>query len=257
MKRTISLLQYMLIVVAVLFLAIVVFDLHNFPCIFREIDGPVFNNFGVFYGGVFGSLFASIAVFYTYKTFVAQRGQVDILTKTLEVQNDQFDVLKKDSDFNILNHLYDNLLGEINSIEYRKRVQGDTGPGVLFKGIDALYNFEAHYDNPNSVLNHLQSILIGFDDLIIMADTKVEYNHENFKDIMLTRIYFLYYEKIIWPVNQKLYEQRVDLINAEHPGAKGLFDKFEELTKKAYTFLIDKGYVEKTNDPGIGEILNS
>lgn len=226
--------------IGTLILTFIVFNLDFFCCGCHKTDTSVFNDFGTFYGGIIGTIIAFFALYFIFRTY--------------DIQERQFEIVKKDADFNIVNTLYDNLIQEINSLQFRKRKDAND-TGQVFSGIDALYNFDSsHWNNPNAVLNHLQSIFIAFEHILLLADKKIKYKYDAQKEITLTRIYFLYYEKIIWPVYQHLYKQeRDDLIKRGHPGTKELFEKYENLTKRTYKFLLDKKYVGKPTET---EILN-
>jgi len=76
------------------------------------------------------------------------------------------------------------------------------------------------------------------------------------KDIILTKIHFLYFSKIIWPVYQEIYNNRKDeLMAAKHAGTELLFQKYEQLTRQSYNYLIDKNYVSPPN-PSDKKIIN-
>lgn len=216
--------------IGTLILTLFIFNLDFFGCGCHKTDTSVFNDFGTFYGGILGTIVACFGLYFIFRTY--------------DIQEKQFEIVKKDADFNIVNTLYDNLIQEIDSIQFRKRKDEDD-VGQVFHGIDALYNFDSsHWNNPNAVLNHLQSVFIAFEHILLLADKKIRYKYDDQKDITLTRIYFLYYEKIIWPVYQHLYrEVKEELLKRGHPGTNELFAKYEDLTKKTYKFLLEKKYV--------------
>jgi hypothetical protein len=208
------------------------------------ISHDTLGQFGDFYGGVLGTIITIVGLIYIYRTY--------------KVQNIQLDVAKKDADLSIINKLYSELLQDINSIQYRRK-KADGSGDILFEGIDALYNFDqTHVNNPNSVLNHLNSILVSFEQIIMMAN-KVKYKYTDMKDITLTKIYFLYFSKIIWPVYQEIYKHRkAELISAKHAGAEFLFEKYEQLTRESYRYLITKKHVYPPNpsDKEMIDLLN-
>src|ERR1035437_3847861 len=163
--------------IGTLILALVIFNIGTFTSTCNKINTSVFSDFGTFYGGILGTIVACFGLYFIFRTF--------------DVQEKQFDIVKKDADFNIVNRLYDNLVQEINSIQFRKK-ENQIDVGQVFNGIDALYNFDgSHWNNPNSVLNHLQSIFIAFEHILLLADKKIRYKYDDQKDIILTRIYFL------------------------------------------------------------------
>ena len=234
------------LIIGVIVSLILITLIFNIGCItkgrftFRHDD---LSYFGTFYGGVLGTIIAVFGIFYIIRTY--------------RIQQQQFDVVKKDVDFNIINSLYDKLLNEINAVQYRKKNSENNNGFIIFTGIDAFYNFDKdHWNNPNSVLNHLQSILIGFEHIILMAKSKVKYKYQALKDITLTRIYFLYFEKIIWPVYDKIYRaERFELIKRKHPGINELINKNEALTKETYDFLVTNNYVTKPTEEDILKLL--
>lgn len=223
-------------------LTLLIFNINYFSCRIGTTKTSVLSDFGTFYGGIVGTIVASFALYFIFKTY--------------DIQEKQFDIVKKDADFNIINKLYDNLILEINSIQFRKK-KDENDEGQVFTGIDALFNFDkSQLRTPNSVLNHLQSILIAFEHLLLLADKKIRYKYDDQKDITLTRIYFLYYEKVIWPVYQNLYRNiKEDLIKQGHPGTQEMFLKYEELTKKTYKFLLQKKYVGRPSEPEILKLI--
>lgn len=223
-------------------LTLAIFNINYAFCPIKLTQTSVFSNFGTFYGGVVGTIVASFALYFIFKTY--------------DIQEKQFDIVKKDADFNIINKLYDNLILEINSIQFRKK-KDENDVGEVFTGIDALFNFDkSQLQTPNSVLNHLQSILIAFEHILLLAEKKIRYKYDDQKNITLTRIYFLYYEKIIWPVYQNLYRDiKEDLIKQGHPGTQELFLKYEDLTRRAYKFLLDKKYVGKPTESEILKLV--
>lgn len=235
---------YYIIAITTLTLIITLFIFNfKYPCGCEVISSAVLGQFGDFYGGVLGTLVTFIGIYFIYSTF--------------KLQGAQLDIAKKDADLEIMNKLYSELLLDINSIEYRDRNHLDISkPDIVFHGIDALYNFGDNYErNPNSVLNHLNSILISFDHLFTMAK-QVRYKHQDMKKIIFTKIYFLYYSKIIWPVFHQIYQKHKEkLLETKQPNAKAIFDNYERLTKETYTYLLNGGYVEKPVEEKILAII--
>jgi len=233
----------LLIALVTLILVTAIFNIDTITCNKIKICSSNFSDFGTFYGGILGTMIAFFGIYFIYRTFY--------------IQEIQLDIFKKDSDLNIINQLYDNILQEINSIQFRRRTDTDK-EGQVFNGIDALFNFEQHYGNPNSVLNHLQSVLTAFEHIISLVDN-IKFKYDDQKDITLTRIYFLYYEKIAWPAMEKIYKiERSILIEKKHPGIEDLYSKYEELCKKTYKYLYkEKSFIGKTNDSDMIRIIES
>src|ERR1035437_8288153 len=121
--------------IGTLILALVIFNIGTFTSTCNKINTSVFSDFGTFYGGILGTIVAFFGLYFIFRTF--------------DIQEKQFDIVKKDAYFNIVNRLYDKLIQEINSIQFRKRKDAND-EGQVFNGIDALFNFES--SNPNAVL---------------------------------------------------------------------------------------------------------
>lgn len=205
--------------------------------------------FGDFYGGVvatIASICAGVYLYFTYKNS------------------------KKDSDFQIINRLFDNIVHDINSLQFRvqydKKKEGDADDKEFtelnadkqkfYTGIDAIYNFNAfQHTNPNSVMDHLSSILNSFENLIYMADKKVLYKHGDMKEITLKRIYYLFYSQILWPVwsleephkNRPHREPGIltAFKNGMHDDSKYTVRKYAALSIKTIKFLSDRNLIEK------------
>ena len=234
------------LIIAILISIILITAIFNIGCItkgyiiFRHDD---LANFGTFYGGILGTIIAIFGIYYIIKTY--------------HIQQRQFETVQTDADFNIINNLFDKLSNEINSVQYRRKNSSKPGDYTVFNGIDAFYNFDKnHWNNPNAVLNHLQSILIDFEHIIYLTKNKIKFKNSNLKDLTLTRIYFLYFKKIIWPVYDKIYRYEKDeLIKRKHSGINELIKKYEDLIKESYNFLLDKNYVSKPSESDILKLL--
>jgi uncharacterized membrane protein len=211
--------------------------------------------FGDFYGGILGTLITFISIYFIYRAYSVQQ-------EAYNVQQQELELAKKSADLEILNRLYSELVEGINNIEYRrvKTNPNETSPeeSEIFRGVDALYNFdETFMNNRNSVLNSLNGILVSFDQTISMIN-KVKYKYADMKEIMLTKVYFLYYSKILWPVYSHILDKHRDaLLAMKQPNAQTLFSNYERLTRETYKFLISKGYVERPSEPKILAIINS
>lgn len=186
---------------AVLISIVVALVIFNFDLIFHrcfKIDKQSFGLFGDFYGGLLATIASIFALIYIMLTFINS---------------------KKESDFEMINRLYDNIVDDIDSIQYRriykhrKRKDSDNDEFLpkeeceLYTGIDALYNFDHHFkENPNSVLNHLNLILNSFEQIVLMAK-RIRYKWGDMKWITIDRIYLLYYSKILWPVYERIIKE--------------------------------------------------
>jgi len=159
----------LILIIITIGISILVFDKDK--CGYTQMLGQ----FGDFYGGVIATIATIAAGVFLYKTYTNS---------------------KKDSDYEILNSLFNHIIQNINNIQYRRRKDIDGNLLVkeeLYNGLDAIYNFDnSHSKNPNSVLNQINSILDSFENLIFMANN-VLYKYTAMKEITLKRIYFLYY----------------------------------------------------------------
>lgn len=100
----------------------------------------IFSNFGNFFGGVIGSLVALIALVFAYQSYSKQ------LKQTFESNS-----------IDNINKMLNELTADIDRIEYKK-----------IRGVEALYKFDQdHWDEPNSVMNHLILIFSSFETLIL------------------------------------------------------------------------------------------
>jgi hypothetical protein len=235
-----SIIVIVIIIIGTLLLSLFLFNLKECYTAVNIIAPETLGQFGDFYGGILGTIVTFFGLYFIYHTY--------------QLQNKQLDIAKKDSDLEIMNKLYSDVLQEINSIQYRRKKTAHSEE-ILFSGIDALYNFDAnHWNNPNSVLNHLSSIIVSFDQLIFMAN---KYEYDPMKSIMLTKVYFLYFSKIVWPVYQELYRNRKqELLDRGHPG-ESLFKNYERLTRDAYAYLVKGGHIgwPSETDKLMNEIL--
>lgn len=239
MKKSTTIALLFIIIVAVLALWLT-FSLFKFDGENRNAD---LGQFGDFYGGVLGTIITVAGLFFIYKTYSSQ--------------SEQLIIAKYDADFEIINKLYNDLLADIDSIQYRKaknEINQSLMHSELYQGIDALYNFDAaHWNNPNSVINHLNSIALSFEQLLEMVK-RVKYKYQDMKDIMLSKTYFLFYSKIIWPA-YSIYENR-DKYELEHnPDATLFFNAYEKLSKESIIYLVDKKRISEPTNSKIIKLM--
>lgn len=229
-------------------LAVLFFNIKNCCGTANIFPTATLGQFGDFYSGCIGTIITFFGLYFIYRTYI--------------LQNNQLDIAKKNSDLEIVNKLYSELLQEINSIQFRRKVKDTNGgfvdaKGELFLGIDALYNFDKnHWHSPNSVLNHLNSIMVSFDQLIFMTENRFMYKHKETKNILLTKIYFLFYSKITWPVYQEIYQNGKEELLRAHPDSPPLFKLYERLTKKSYDYLLKGEHIGISTDPQMMDLLN-
>lgn len=149
---------------------------------------------------------------------------------------------KAQAQFEAYNKLYEDLLNDINSIQYRKKYKKKpSGPGdsELFQGVDALFNYEGDESaTPSSVLNHLNLILISFKHITDFLDQPD--NAISHKKQLLDKVYLLYLAKIFWPCDNISTHYRNRIIKANWGYYKTLFYHFDLMTNRAYRYLIGK-----------------
>lgn len=233
-----------LIVSITLIATLVLFNLH-YSCGCSRFKSDFLGQFGDFYGGILGTLVTFASVYFIFQAYRTQQKELEISKKSVDLET--------------LNRLYSELVAQIDTLEYRRikyEMGRPTSETEMFKGSDALYNFDDYYMvNPNTVLNSLNGILVSFRHTILMIG-KVRYKYSFMKEVMLTKVYFLYYSKIIWPVYSYIYDKHKDvLLNDKQPNAKHIFENYESLTKEAYKYLISKGHVDAPSEPKIRTII--
>jgi hypothetical protein len=210
------------------------------------ISASTLGQFGGFYGGVIATVASIFAGVYLYQTYTNA---------------------KKDSDFKIINKLFDNIVHDINSLQFRIQYDKDwkefpQAEQKVYTGIDAIYNYNSfHHTNPNSVMNHLNSILNSFENIIHMANARVLYKYDDMKEITLKRIYYLYYSHILWSVweleypNEKRPNCEKEMLSRFskqnlHDDSKFIVDKYAKLSIETIKFLSDdnRKLIEKKPD---------
>lgn len=222
--------------------------LFNLQIIFPDSDfrHSTLGEFGEFYGGVLGTILALAGLYFIYQTYSQQAEQLKIA--------------KYDADFEIINKLYNDLLEEINSIQYRKTRNQDGHEIIqaeLYQGIDALYNFDSsHWKNPNSVINQLNSIIISFDQLLMMTN-KVKFKYDDLKEIMLTKTYFLFNSKILWPA-VAIYSSREEFgLTNDNADSTIFFKGYKRLTIATIDYLTKKKLMNLPTNQQIASILQN
>lgn len=211
------------------------------------ISPTTLGQFGEFYGGIIATIASIVAGVYLYQTYKNA---------------------KKDSDFQIINKLFDNIVHDINSLQFHIQYDKDwtelpMDNQKLYTGIDAIYNFNSyHHTNPNSVMNHLNSILNSFENILYMANKRVLYKYgDKQKEIILKRIYYLYYSHILWSVwelefpNEKRPNCEKEMLSRFskenlHDDSKFIVDKYAKLSIETINFLSDdkRKLIEKKPD---------
>lgn len=199
-------------------------------------NGSDWGNFGSYVGGLLNGLLAPLTIYFVYQTF---------------------DGTKKQADLEIITRLYSDVVNEINNLQYRRLDTAADVQVVLFTGLDAIYRFDdKHHHSPNSVLNHVNSIIISFEHLLRMV-SKVRYKYNDQKIIMLTKVYFLYYTKVSWPVGHSIYSQRKHLQLDSNPDYQVMIKNYIRLTKETQEFLFKNKQIGKPHTSWMVEVLNN
>lgn len=206
-KDTDILIYSIILILIILVLSILIFNIEPFTCGCIKIGKEIFGQFGEFFGGVFATIASILALVYIVLTF----------------RNS-----KRDSDFELINEIFEKLQTDINSIQYRKTktkkenddetvIELKPNEQISYTGIDALYNFDKDYKvNPNSVLNHLNLILNSFDQLILLANKRIKFKHNDIKWLTIDRVYLLFYSKILWPVYEQIIDKHYSVLISEN-----------------------------------------
>lgn len=188
-------------------------------------------DFAGFYGGVFGPLATISGFIFLYLAYTSQKATTDLA---------------------LLNKLYADLLEDINSLQYTDRGRGINRffrKEVTFKGIDALYHFNTN-DTDNSVLNHLNLIIVSFKQLLQVLE-KSTFSDGSTKKVFKDKVCLLYYAKVIWPVLDGVYKAKNELLvrDSSWGNAELLFFEFEKLTASTIEYLDEKQLILKTAFP--------
>lgn len=184
----------------------------------KDIDGNRFSQYGSYIGGLLGATFAGLSFF--------------IIALTYKHQIDISESAKRTEQLNYIHSLYDSVLSEINNLSYKN-----------IRGTEVFYTFNIESINePQGVLDQLNSLLSSFENLISFSKSSAYQNAET-KRITLTRIYFLYYSKIIWPVHANIWTKMKGRLQAEHDDAKFYFSKYQNLSNEAIEYLVSQNLI--------------
>jgi hypothetical protein len=191
---------------------LIIMTCFSIPFFLRWLSQDTLSQYGSYIGGLVGATFTGLG-------FI-------ILVLTYRHQLQTSDSSKKADQLQYVHQLYELLLSDLDSLSYR-----------FFKGIDVFYQFTAESVNePQPVLDQLNSILNAFENIIYVAH-HTEYENDSIKTMTLTRIYFLYYSKILWPVHAIIYTEMKEQLNRIHDDAKFYLPKYEALSHEAIDFL--------------------
>ncbi len=211
----------LLIVIAIVIILLTLFMfLWKVPIFhFRnEIDATKFEEFGDYLGGIFGAI-SFILLIYTYN-----------------LQHEETHINRQTQDIEYINILYNNIVDDISNAVYGK-----------YKGLEAIYNFKWNSEIKNSIMDTLNSILLSFENLIEIAKNDTNYKNDKIKDITLTRIYFLFYSKVLWSVDTGIWEQR-EILLSDHDDSKFIIPRFAKITQETVKYLTDRGLIAPNKD---------
>jgi hypothetical protein len=180
-----------------------------------EIDGARFGQFGSFIGPIFTTA-SFLLLFFTWRNSQQIR------------------------DLNYINELYDHIEDDINSVTF-----------INWDGIYAFYNFRAdNHQTPNSVMNHLNSVLFSYQHLLEVARSTI-YRNDRIREITLTRIHFLYYSKILWPVYESIWRNlrerfvQDNPIGTGHDDSRFLFPRYLNFSSETINYLSARNLIAR------------
>lgn len=189
--------------------------------------------FGDFVGGVIGTVLTAIAAIFVYGTYETQR-------KQLEVQNNEFELQKKEANQTLVDNLYDRIIKDVEDLEVtfdkNKGSEKNAPEFITYKGVFVLYNLNELIHKDNTVLNQLNLILISCEHLFKLANSAT-YKWELQKDMNNDRNFLMFYTKIIWPIHQFYlhgWDKLITELKPPHPDSLGTRTRFEKLLKKTY-----------------------
>jgi hypothetical protein len=86
---------------------------------------------------------------------------------------------------------------------------------------------------------------------------KIKYKYQDMKEIMLTKTYFLFYSKIIWPATG-IYTDRIGLeLVQKHADSSLFFEAYEKLTKETIDYLVNANRIKPPQNRVISGIVSN
>jgi hypothetical protein len=190
-----------------------------------QIDSSKFGQYGDFVGGLLGTFFAGLTLF--------------LLVHTYRIQRKDNVINRQNQDINDIEILYNNIVIDINNLRFRDHI-----------GTDAFYNFTKANDFfkvGNSVMDDLNSLLFSFENLLgIIRNTN--FKKQTVKDALLTRTYFLFYSKVLWPVHREIWSTNRPELLKNHDDSKFIFPRYKGLSKETIEYLTEKDLIAPNKD---------
>ena len=189
----------------------------------QDIDANRFSQYGSYIGGLLGASFAGLSFFILAKTFIQQ-----LATEKSRILNETLSYIDK---------LYDSTVKEISNLSYKST-----------RGVEVFYTFnEESLKEPQGLLDQLNSVLSTFENLVDYAKVAT-YPTDDIKRITLTRIYFLYYSKVLWPVHASIWTTLRDTLEKDHDDSPFYFRKYRELSKETIEYLVRQNQIAGNKD---------
>lgn len=164
------------------------------------IDTNKFNDYGSFIGGLFGSL--SIYLL--------------LITYFYSIQGNELTKIET---------FYQNLNSEINDASF----EGE-------KGTDAYLAYDMNTQTKNVILDNLNVVVTSFATYLnYVSQNKIV--SESDKKIYVTRIYLLFYSKVLWPLHETITKNGISFINKKHDDSLLVLPKFCDIGIKTIKYL--------------------
>ncbi|WP_162915532.1 hypothetical protein [Paraflavitalea soli] len=132
-----------------------------------------------------------------------------------------------------LMQLYDSVVAEINNLNYK----GFSGIEIFFQ-----FKFDSIHE-PQPVLDQLNALLTNYSNLLLVAKRTI-FTSEDEKSITMTRIYFLYYSKILWSVHANIASKMKEWIEVHHDDASIYLKRYFDLSNETIEYLSQKGLIK-------------
>lgn len=180
-----------------------------------DIDSERLSQYGSYIGGLLGASFAGLSLFIIILTY---RHQLETSYSS-----------KENEDLAYIHKLHEAILVDLESLTYGQ-----------YKGTEVLFNLEPDFiKKSQNVLDQVNSLLCSFEHLILIAKN-TKYSSEDIQRITLTRIYFLYYSKLLWPIHAVIWTKMKDSLSELHDDAKFYFPRYQSLSKESIDYLTEQ-----------------
>lgn len=179
--------------------------------------------FGDYLGGVLGTLLSGLTIYFVYTTY--------------QTQNSQLKIQKREAYIKDIDLQYDRIISSINEISFRGK-----------KGVDALLAWDDTHENSNkgsNVVNMLNLIIHAFNDHVVTIFEGNDVTNKE-KTSLYDRAYLMLHAMLIWPVLEKIYDDKVFPRHTDN-----LKENFDKLMKEAYHYLVIRGKLKEPDDKRI------